>query len=119
MGHITLSIKRNDTIQPYIVVDADYLHEAWVAEAHDDNSTRIIKQFKCDKFKDCFGELRSVITDLGEVTDISANDMPDNGVNAFKKMLAAGEKVENKHHYSIYDTFKKLQRMIILPSLAH
>jgi hypothetical protein len=119
MGHITLSIRQNNRIQPYIIVDADYLHEAWVAEAHDDNSTKIIRQFKCEKFNDCFEELRSVITDLGEVTEISANDIPDTGVKAFKNMLAAPDKEQPKNHHSISETFKKIQKLLTSPAMAH
>lgn len=88
MGYITLSIKRNNEIKPYIVVDAEYLQEVWIAEAYPDNSTKIIKQFKCKKFKNCLPELTNCMVHLGEVVEITANDIEQRNVNRLRNILS-------------------------------
>ena len=104
MGHLTLKIRNNNTEKPYIVVDADYLHEVWVAEAFDENKTKIIKQFKCDNFRNCFKDLKSYIRGLGEVTDITADGIQDSQVEQLKKILAHNTDTqtvpENENHRS-------------------
>ena len=87
MSHINLTIKQNNEIKPYIVVSAEYLNEAWLAEAYGDNSTKIIKQFKCAKFKNCFKELSDCMVHLGEIIDVSGSEIEERSVNRLRNIL--------------------------------
>ena len=105
MSHINLSIKRNNQIKPYIVVNAEYLNEAWLAEAYDDNSTKIIKQFKCTKFKNCFKELSDCMVHLGEIIDVSGTEIEERNVNRLRNILIHRPNIHsNKKSYSSRDT---------------
>ena len=111
MGHIILKIRKGDTEKPYIVVDADYLQEAWVAEAYDNNKTKIIKQFHCKKFNNCFGDLKRCIRGLGEVTAISADGIQNNQIEQLKAILANDSDTkmepENGHRRNLHFNTKK------------
>ncbi len=76
MGYINLSIKVRGQVKPYILFSADYLNEAWLAEAFEDGTTHIVKQFKCRKFHRCFYDVYDYIeSNLGEVTELTGNDV--------------------------------------------
>lgn len=87
MGHINLSIKRDNEIKPYNIVSAEYINEAWIAETFEDNTTKIIKQFKCGKFKNCFPELAACMVHLGEVVELSSDDIEQRNVNRLRNIL--------------------------------
>lgn len=81
MGFISLSVKKNNIVKPYIIVEADYLQEAWIAETFDDNKTRIIQQFKYKEFKNCFPELANCMVHLGEIVKITSDEIAENDMD--------------------------------------
>ncbi len=88
MGYINLSIKVRGQVRPYILFSAEYLNEAWLAEAYEDGTTHIVKQFKCSKFKRCFYDVYDYINShLGEVVDLKANDVEDRYVTMLRNIL--------------------------------
>lgn len=78
MGYITFTISNRETIAEYILFHADYLNESWLAEVNSDGSTKILRQFKCKNFENCFSEAVAVIVLLGTVSKISVTDLDEN-----------------------------------------
>jgi hypothetical protein len=72
MGHINLAIQQDQHKGWYILSDASYMGEAWLARVDENDSTKIIRQFRCKNFKDCFRDLKVFIDTLGEVKKMSA-----------------------------------------------
>lgn len=87
MSHINLSIKQGETTKPYIIVNAEYLQEAWLAERREDDSTKIIKQFKCKEFKNCFPELTDCIVHMGEIVQLTSSEVDTRSVNRFNNLV--------------------------------
>jgi len=77
MGHINLSIQQNAAIKTYMLSNAEYMGEAWLAEVKDDQSTKIIRQFKCKKFEDCFSELKLFLKGIGKVKKVTGTESHD------------------------------------------
>lgn len=90
MAHIHLSIQKNQSTKWYIISNAEYLEEAWLAEVYENGRTQIIKQFQCNKFPDCFRELQNCINKLGKVTQISGNDVNDRDLTMLTNILMQG-----------------------------
>jgi hypothetical protein len=121
MGYITLSIKRNDEVKSYIVVDAEYLNESWLAEARPDNTTKIIKQFKCKKFKNCFQELTDCMVHLGEVVELTANDVEPRNVNRLRNILSR-KILEIQNHtsqHALTGLLKRIQHSFLAPIIDY
>lgn len=87
MGHINLSIQQDQLTKWYILSSAEYLEEAWLAEVNENESTKIVKQFKCKKFKSCFRELRDFVAQLGEVKKISGSDIREQDMRQLEHLL--------------------------------
>jgi hypothetical protein len=56
---------------------ADYLNESWLAQVNQDDTTTILRQFKCKKFENCFHEVVAVLPHLGKVNKISLNEVDE------------------------------------------
>jgi hypothetical protein len=117
MGHIHLSIKHNNEIKPYIIVDAEYLHEAWIAEAYDDNTTKIIKQFRYKEFKNCFPEIINCVDHLGEVVNLTGTDIEERSVNRLRNILRHKAFYVHKSNYD--RTVEWLQHILIAPIMDY
>ena len=87
MGHIHLTIQKNKNTKNYILSNADYLEEAWLAEVNENNTTRIVKQFRCKKFENCFLELKHYVKQLGNVTILSGSDIKDQELKLLERLL--------------------------------
>jgi len=87
MGYITLTISKGEITQDYILFHAEYLNESWLAEVNQDESTTILRQFKCKKFENCFDEAVSVILHLGEVKKISVNEVDEHYGELLQKAI--------------------------------
>lgn len=87
MGHINLQIRQNRAIKGYVLSNAEYLEEAWLAEVHDNGNTRIIRQFKCKEFRSCFEELRDFVKRLGEVKKLSFSGIKEQDVQHLQTLL--------------------------------
>ena len=74
MGHINLSIQQDAAIRTYILSNAEYMGKAWFAEVNDDQSVKIITQFECKKFEDCFIELQQFLKQIGKVKKVSGTE---------------------------------------------
>jgi hypothetical protein len=73
MGYTILSIRRNNSIRKYILFYADYLQEAWLSEVKDNETTKIVRQFKC-KDTDDFEELSANLARMGEIVNLASNE---------------------------------------------
>jgi len=73
MGYTVLSIRRSNGIRKYILFYADYLQEAWLSEVRDNETTKIVKQFKC-KSTDDFHELSQDLSQMGEIINLASNE---------------------------------------------
>jgi len=91
MGHINLSIRQDQQTKWYILSNADFLGEAWLAEVREDDTTKIIKQFQCRKFENCFIDLQRFIKKLGKVTRLSASEMKERDVKLLENLLISPE----------------------------
>jgi hypothetical protein len=91
MGHINLSIQQNQQTKWYILSNADFLGEAWLAEVRENDTTKIIKQFQCRKFENCFIELQRFIKKLGKVTRLSANEIKERDLQLLENILIPNE----------------------------
>jgi hypothetical protein len=87
MGHINLQIRQNMMIKGYILSSAEYLEEAWLAEVHENGNTRIVRQFKCKEFRNCFEELKQFVNRLGEVKKLSCNGIKEQDVTQLENIL--------------------------------
>lgn len=87
MGYITLTVKKHNETKEYILFHADYLNEAWLAKVNDDDTTKIIKQFRCRKFEQCFHDAVHLISQLGEVTKISSSEIDELHISMFRYSL--------------------------------
>ena len=89
MSYITIKIRKQDQERDYLLFYAEYLNEAWLAIINHDDTTKIIRQFKCKEFEDCFDEAAELINRLGAVVKLTANE--------------AGEMYLTKLQNAIYD----------------
>lgn len=87
MGHIHFSIQLNQETKWYIFSHAEYLQEAWLAEVNENDSTKIVKQFKCKKLQNCFRELKEFVGRLGVVKKITANEIQDYDLSQLEYLL--------------------------------
>ena len=87
MAHIHLKIQQDQNTKWYILSNAEYLGEAWLAEVYENDTTRIVKQFQCSKFQNCFRELHQVVRKIGKVTQVSGNDVNDSDLTLLKNIL--------------------------------
>jgi hypothetical protein len=72
MRYTTLTIRNHNYMRKFILFYADYLQEAWLSEVNKDDSTKIIKQFKC-KDTDDFQVLLTTLSRMGEIINLSSN----------------------------------------------
>ena len=87
MGYTTISIrKKNNSVRKYILFYADYLGEAWLSEVLDNDTTRIVKQFKCKSLLD-LNDLAAYISRNGEVINLSSNENPEIYLRILEKQL--------------------------------
>lgn len=73
MGYTTLSIRKNNRIRKYILFYADYLQEAWLSEVKDNDTTKIIRQFRCKDTID-FELLTASLTGMGEIINLNSDE---------------------------------------------
>jgi len=122
MGYINLSIKRDGVTYTYVIFHAKYLNEAWLAEVQEDDTTKIVKQFKCRKFKNCFYDLARHINMLGQVEKLSATDIEPRFVKMLENIL-----VNKSHHIPQVNVFsrhtflyyKTMWNWFLIPSHNH
>ena len=72
MGYTILSIRKNNRVRKYILFYADYLNEAWLSEVLEDDTTKIVKQFRC-KSTDDLHELSANLSRMGEIVNLSSD----------------------------------------------
>ena len=87
MSHINLSIQQGQNKARYILSNADYMGEAWLAKVNEDNTTKIIRLFRCSQFRDCFRDLKMFVDRLGEVKQLSASCVADGDRNLLENIL--------------------------------
>ena len=73
MGYTTLSIRKNNRIGKYILFYADYLQEAWLSEVLDNDTTKIVRQFRCKDTLD-FELLTASLSNMGEIINLNSNE---------------------------------------------
>jgi hypothetical protein len=73
MGYTSLSIRKNNSVRKYILFYADYLNEAWLSEVLENETTKIIKQFRCKSMND-LTLLTQYISSKGEVVNLKSGE---------------------------------------------
>ncbi len=73
MGYTILKIRRNNKIRKYILFYADYLQEAWLSEVRDNETTKIVRQFRC-KDTDDLHQLSSDLSRMGEIINLASDE---------------------------------------------
>jgi len=86
MGYTTLSIRKNNTVKKYILFYADYLNEAWLSEVLENDTTRIIKQFKCKSLAD-LNDLADYISRSGEIINLTSNETAEVRLKILERQL--------------------------------
>lgn len=87
MGYTRLSIQKNDKIRKYILFYADYLNEAWLSEVIENDTSKIIKQFKCKNLGD-LDELASYISKRGQIINLASNETAEDYLRILETKLA-------------------------------
>lgn len=76
MGYISIFVNKNNSNRKYILFYAEYLQEAWLSEVLENDTTRIVKQFRCKNV----GDVEKVATYLsksGHILNLAVNDATD------------------------------------------
>ncbi len=87
MGQINLAIQQGEHKGWYVLSDASYMGEAWLARIDEFDSTKIIRQFRCKQFRDCFRELKIFVDTLGDVKKMSATGVAPADVALLEDIL--------------------------------
>ena len=105
MEHINLSIQQNAAIRTYILSNAEYMGKAWLAEVNDDQSVKIITQFECKKFEDCFSELQQFLKGIGKVKKVSGTEGHHRIEMLENLLIGRLEDKNDKAHYATHDHY--------------
>ena len=85
MGYIQLTINTDEeTVKQYVIFHAEYLNETWLAELHENGTTKIIADFEDKKPEQCLEELAIFIDHLGPVAKMSSQDIDADVVKQLK-----------------------------------
>jgi hypothetical protein len=76
MGYISIFINKNNNNRKYILFYAEYLQEAWLSEVLENDTTRILKQFRCKNVGDV-EKVASYLSKSGNILNLAANDTSD------------------------------------------
>jgi hypothetical protein len=86
MGYTRLSLLKNDNVRKYILFYADYLNEAWLSEVLEDDTTKIIKQFKCKNLHDV-DALAEYISKRGDVVKLTSGETTEEYLQILENRL--------------------------------
>ena len=70
MNYLRIAINANSKDRKFILFYADYLQEAWLSEVLENDTTKILKQFRCKNDKDV-DKVAAYISKSGSVINLS------------------------------------------------
>ena len=76
MNYLRIAINANSTDRKFILFYADYLQEAWLSEVLENDTTKILKQFRC-KTENDVAKVAAYISKSGTVINLSTESTQD------------------------------------------
>lgn len=85
MSYLRISINTDLKKRKFILFYADYLQEAWLSEAFENDTTKILKQFRCKNTSD-IEKVADYISKSGKVTHLK-NESTENCLRVLENRL--------------------------------
>lgn len=86
MNYLRIAINANSKNRKFILFYADYLQEAWLSEVFENDTTKIIKQFRCKNTKDV-EKVAAYISRSGTIVNL-LNESTENCLQILEQRLA-------------------------------
>jgi hypothetical protein len=102
MNYTTLSIRKNNRIRKYILFYADFLQEAWLSEVKENDTTKIVRQFKC-KNTDDLQDLTADLSRMGEIVNLTSDETIE------QHLAVLDMKLEKPYAEKVLDSLSTIQ----------
>lgn len=85
MNYLRIAVNANSKDRKFILFYADYLQEAWLSEVLENDTTKILKQFRCKNTND-LTKVAAYISKSGTVINLS-NESTENCLKILEQKL--------------------------------
>lgn len=85
MNYLRIAVDAKSTNRKFILFYADYLQEAWLSEVFDNDTTKIIKQFRCKDTNDVH-KVAAYISRSGTIVNL-LNESTENCLHILEQRL--------------------------------
>lgn len=85
MNYLRIAVDANSKNRKFILFYADYLQEAWLSEVFENDTTKILKQFRCKSTRDV-EKVAAYIAKSGKIVNL-LNESAENSLKILEHRL--------------------------------